>query len=289
MALPEGFAGTENATLQTYSASWVRHTSYSADCEIASNRARQSATGATAYYTTDFSPASADYDVEADIYAYTTTRQSRPYVCGRMSTSANTYYAARLSCVATTSGTLSLWKSVAGTLTQLGSDVAVTLAASTTYNVRLKMSGTTIKVFLDDSEVISQTDSSITAAGQAGIRYPSESLTPTDTTGLQIDNFDAYSASGTTYTKSLSATITRTATIADRLMLTKAIGATVTRSATITSRMVIRKSIGASIARSATMAYTYMAGGGVAATIKRCYTHMKSALSNWLSPVDYGD
>lgn len=279
MSLPDSFGGSEGDNLQTYSASWTRHTSYSADCEIASGRARQSATGASGYYTTDFSPASADYEVEADIYVAATSRQSRPYICGRMSTSANTFYAVRLTCLASTSGTFSLWKFVAGTSTQLGSDVAVMLAASGTHNIRLVMAGTSIKGFLNDVEEISVTDSSITAAGKAGIRYPSESLTPNDSTGLHIDNFDAYASGGTNYQQSMSASLSRSASLSKTVQFGELMSAAMSRSASLSASPTIGQQFSAALSRSASMLAEYIEGSGpILAGFKNLIASVQSAI-----------
>lgn len=65
-------------------------------------------------------------------------------------------------------------------------------ADGSTHNVKLQMRGTSIKVFVDGVERMSVTDSSITAAGRAGVYARSYSMT--DTWGRRIDNFTENSA-----------------------------------------------------------------------------------------------
>jgi len=62
-----------------------------------------------------------------------------------------------------------LYKVVANVKTQLGSDVAVTLTRGYKYRLHLSMIGTAINVWIDGVNLISTTDSSISAAGLVGI------------------------------------------------------------------------------------------------------------------------
>lgn len=126
-----------------------------------------SSSSGTSIYYNNATPPSADYYVEATIqHNGAGASTSLTGVCGRLATGASTMYMAYYN-----PGT-AVWlleKLVAGTNTQLGS-YSTTLAVLTSAVVKLEMIGTAIKVFIDGVERISVTDSSITAAGFAGIR-----------------------------------------------------------------------------------------------------------------------
>ena len=80
-------------------------------------------------------------------------------VIGRAGTSSETYYLARYSA---TSARWELWKLVNSSSTTLGT-YSQTLTAGSTYRVRLEMSGTTIRLYVDGVQQISVTDSSISS------------------------------------------------------------------------------------------------------------------------------
>ena len=82
-----------------------------------------------------------------------------------------------------TNDTLTLYKRIAGSYTNLGS-FAVTIAASTDYTVKLSMQGITIKAFLDGTERISVTDASLSANGDSAIT--------TGTSGVVGGRFDDF-------------------------------------------------------------------------------------------------
>ena len=107
-----------------------------------------------------------------------------------VSTAANTFYMARY--WGDSSDSWQLYSAVAGSFTLLGSS-AQALTDETAYNVKLEMIGTAIKLYKEGSStpLISATDSSITAAGKAGVRLISGATVPSDNTGIHIDNFSA--------------------------------------------------------------------------------------------------
>lgn len=185
------FNGTNGDTIQTVDANWISHPSSARSLQIVNNRARQEGTGTSAYYY-DAAPAGADYDVSVTLYHPGTLTGSTMGTTGRMSTSATTFYHARVS----TTGTIQLFKFVAGTATSLGSTTR-TVASGGSYLIELRMSGTTIELWWDGegSAAISATDSAISAAGYPGIRSTA-STTPTDTLSWQIEDFSADEAGG---------------------------------------------------------------------------------------------
>lgn len=112
-------------------------------------------------------PPSADYFVDA-IYDYmgTVAGSENSGICIRADASANTYYWVRFN-----SAGWSLFKTVAGTSTQLGATYADTFPSGS-RTVRLRAQGSTISVSLDGgaTTIVSVTDTAITAAGYPGIR-----------------------------------------------------------------------------------------------------------------------
>src|SRR3990167_3619960 len=134
----DAFTGTEGTTLTTYDAAWTRHTSYTGNLEIASDRVRQSTT--TSAYWHSGTPTSADYSVSADLFMKETSGGNNyAGVIGRVNTAANTFYMGRYAGEA--SDSWQLFKAVAGAFTQLGSDSAQSLTDETTYNVKMEMVG----------------------------------------------------------------------------------------------------------------------------------------------------
>ena len=63
-----------------------------------------------------------------------------------------------------------LYKFVAGVATQLTANINIAWTRGTTKTIRFEASGTTLKGFVDGSQVITATDSTFSAAGGAGIR-----------------------------------------------------------------------------------------------------------------------
>jgi len=117
-------------------------------------------------------PASANYEVEADI---TVVGSSKPGVVGRCSTSTETFYLAR-----NDGGTLQLYRCVSGSYRLISST-----SVSGTGTIKLVMDGITIEVWYDGIKEIDTTDSNISDAGKAGLRFVGS-----DTTS-RIDNFTA--------------------------------------------------------------------------------------------------
>ena len=164
-------------------ASWTNHPVLSGAYYMYDNRTHCGVTGAV--YASGV-PADANMTVECD-YLVNTKDVAASGIAARMSTSAATmYYTYYL-------GTeLVLAKMVAGTITSLGSDVTNLMTNGNTYRLKLECIGTAIKVYVNGVEKISVTDSSITAAGRAGLRSSGAS---DKGTGKHIDNFLAYDTS----------------------------------------------------------------------------------------------
>lgn len=167
----DSFTDTNSTALNAHSgetgAAWTVHSSYSGAPIISSNRLVQTGTTTRGLYASG-TPANADYDVAADfIRTGATSGDAAPGVCGRMSTSANTFYHLRY---AATNARWELYKFVAGSATLLGT-YSDTLSTGVPKRGKLEMRGTAIKGYVDDVERISVNDSGITAAGRAGLRW----------------------------------------------------------------------------------------------------------------------
>lgn len=202
----ESFTGTEGAELAAHNAAFTKCPSLTGAIEIASNRGRCTSTTSPGYYHSG-APASADYQVTADL-TKVSAAVSFIGVLGRQSTSVNTSYRATVDPTSSGStGTMQLFKFVAGVATQLGSSTSVTYVTSETREIKLEMVGSAIKVFWDGSgsPTISVTDTAISAAGKAGVRGFS-SAAPGDSVGGHITNFSADDIGGGSATGTLAAT-----------------------------------------------------------------------------------
>lgn len=183
-----------NTTLVSHTgevgATWTEHASYTAGeatvvtadgtlrANVANQRTVDYASGA---------PTNANYKVEADVIQKSPTTGANAGVAGRIATGADTYYFCRY--VFDNLG-WGLYKQVAGVTTQLGSTASETLTDNVANHVVLSMNGTTISCTQDGNSVASVTDSSITAAGKAGV-YLRANTSVDDTHNYFLDNFTA--------------------------------------------------------------------------------------------------
>lgn len=187
----DSFTGTTGVALQDRDgeagATWARHSSAGADAVLTnSGRLRKDAASTTALYFGSGTPTSPDYRVTSEIYAATTLANDRAGVVARLDPTANTYYAAAYS-NATASWTLSAV--LAGTITPLGT-ATQPFPPGSTRRVALDIVGSTLRVLVDGTPLITVTDASISAAGRAGLLTGSTTVTTvTDTTGMHLDNY----------------------------------------------------------------------------------------------------
>lgn len=178
----ENFNGTDFTELSVHNSAWTRHTAYTVNSEIYTNRLKQTAAGTSAYWHSG-TPINANYTVDIDIYVVTNIGFTG--VIGRVDTAADTFYMWRYF---QSAGAYQLYKAVAGTYTQLGSDSTATLTVGGSYPIQLKMDGTNIEGFVSGvSKVGPITDSAITAKGKAGLRGNNGFLS----SGYHLDNFSA--------------------------------------------------------------------------------------------------
>lgn len=171
-------------------------------------------------YTADATYPSADYEAQITMVLGNTIATRPFYLIGRLADIENMY---AVRGTETASG-FQLYKKVAGTWTALGS--AVTILNGSV--VKLEMIGTAIKVYDDGVEVISVTDSDLTAAGKAGLARGggAELVTSTDDalTGLTLDVFSVtdLGAGGTTYNQAVAGTLTPAGVVLKSPQLPKA-------------------------------------------------------------------
>lgn len=159
-------------------------------------------------YTADATYPSANYEVEFTLVA-TITSIVPVYVFVRIQDQEN-MYAVRL---VPSTGTCRLYKKVSGTWTALGSLFDAPANGSV---CKLSINGTALKFYDDGVEVASATDSDISAAGKAGLGMGGGTELVTSTDDISATNFlDNFSVTdlgsgGTTYTQSVSGSITPT-------------------------------------------------------------------------------
>ena len=187
------FTGTAGTDLVVADSNWTEHPNNNLGQMVITdaNRGRTTDGNYTCYYHNG-APANANYEVSADLYCASNASSHYDAICARLATSAITFYGAY---VVGASG-YQLYKVVAGTATQLGSTVARTFVAGTSYPVKIKVDGNQISVYKDNetTPIIGPiTDTAITAAGKSGLRFLGVA---TNTTSFHIDNFTAADLGG---------------------------------------------------------------------------------------------
>ncbi len=155
-----------------------------ADWKVQSNRAFPTTAGAE--IVSAFVPASANYFVSADFVFVTSLTNQGIYLEGRcdgvLSNSTAYFFGYRQA-----TGGWIIGKTVAGTFTVLA-NVAYVPTAGDAKNVRGEMNGSALRLLVDGVQVLTATDSSITAMGKAASRA---TLASTATTGCHFDNLNA--------------------------------------------------------------------------------------------------
>lgn len=192
------FEGTEGTTLSTYDSAFQKVTGFTGSMEIASGRIRPSSTTSSRYYHTT-APGSADYSVSGDVYSAGTGGNKQVQLYGRCQSGANTGYRLGIYVKSSTQCTVQLYKFVSGTATQLGSTTDVTHEEGFTYNLKLEMIGSAIKAYHNGTQIISVTDSAITAAGYSGVGSYADS-TPSDSVGAHLASYSVDSTGAATQT-----------------------------------------------------------------------------------------
>ncbi|HEX3045044.1 MAG TPA: glycosyl hydrolase family 28 protein, partial [Bacillota bacterium] len=109
-----------------------------------------------------------NYAVEAKVKVDNFNGANRAYVCGRYR-DGNNFYCASL--YNSSGGTLEIRKKVAGSTTNLVTKTNVGLVAGTWYTVKLVLKGSNISVYLNGTQVLTATDSSLTSGAVGLIAY----------------------------------------------------------------------------------------------------------------------
>lgn len=153
-------------------------TEVSGDFDISSNTAisTTASTRSLCVWNGTFNANNANYIVQA---ICKTTSASSSGVLGRYVDSSNYYFAY----INTFSQTVKLVKRVSGTDTEIGT-YSGGYSTGTNYTLRLEMISTTLKVYVNGTERISVTDSSLTATGKPGLF--------SDHNAAVIDDFNVY-------------------------------------------------------------------------------------------------
>lgn len=179
----ETFTGTDGTALEDHvgevGATWTWHPNYPAYVRLQSGRGWGPEWG---LYFASGIPATAEYDVTADIHVKSNTGAMG--IVARASTSGtDNLYMARYNAATTR------WELVkcSGSCTVLAS-YSQTLTVGTTYALKLEVRNGTKKLFVNGVERASSTDNTITQVGRAGIRT-GPGTGPTSTAGYHIDNF----------------------------------------------------------------------------------------------------
>jgi hypothetical protein len=181
----DAFVGTNYSDLHNHTAEqggkWVRHPATSTSrFYLYSGKVYAGAVSgsAGACFYLPVVPFSADYSVFCDYNVKTMTGHMG--LAGRIHATNNTHYLI----YADPANVWVLAKRVNGVLTVLNNSINTDGAG--TYELELRMTGTTIAWYVDGVLIGDETDSSITAAGYGGLRAGSAS---TATTGKHVDNF----------------------------------------------------------------------------------------------------
>lgn len=198
LASNDTFTGTAGTVLSSHTgetaATWTRWPNDSINAVITASGTLRKATGSTdgvTYYNSAV-PASADYQVETDVVVKSVPSGATNIgVLGRFNTGASTstdgtFYLARYN---RSAEEWQLVKAVGGSPTVLGS-YSQALGVGT-YRLGLDMKGSTIRLLLNGTSRVAATDTSIAAAGRAGVRLGAngESTTQGDNVAYHLDNF----------------------------------------------------------------------------------------------------
>ena len=172
-------------------ASWTAYgTNDTTTVLTAAGRIRKAGTSTwTSRYYASGVPTSPHYTVEANVYVASVVAGDAIAILGRVDTSSaeGTYYFARYE---QTAAKWFLYRVSNGSWQWLG-ESSQTLVAGTTYKLMLDMSGSNIRLLVNDAPVVSVVDASpIVAAGRGGVSmgYGATSTTITDSTGMHLDN-----------------------------------------------------------------------------------------------------
>lgn len=184
-----GFVGAQGTELSAADASWQKVAGTPNVVVSSAGRATPDAVGPVTYLHSSL-PATADYRVGATLRFFS-GNTATPGVVGRGTPTGDGYNARY------TAGSTNAWqlfKIVGGVETQLGGSFQQVLSFGGDYLFELRMEGDVVALHLNgsDTPAVAATDSDISAAGRAGIRFRATSTTPSLTGSHQhLDDFVA--------------------------------------------------------------------------------------------------
>lgn len=170
--LQETFSGSTGTAITsltpTTGGAWSVQTGYSPSSPNAIDTAGTAlyCPSAAGVYQNSATPGSADYYVEAVLNMLSSVGSDNVGIIARADPAANTFYFARY----LVGSGWQLFKTVAGTSSQLGATQTDAWTTGT-RTVRLTVTGTTIALSVGGTTIVSVTDSAISAAGKAGLRF----------------------------------------------------------------------------------------------------------------------
>ncbi len=194
------FSATAGTTLQSHAGllgeTWVKHTISSSDAVFtAGGRLRKGAAATTsALYYTSVTPATPDYAVTTSVRLVSVVTNDNIGVVGRLNTGAptGTFYGAVYE---RANARWALYSVVSGSPTLIGSSTSLQPTVGASQTLTLDMRGTSIKLIVNGTTLVTATSNSIAAAGRAGVvlgfAASAASTTITDTTGMQLESFSA--------------------------------------------------------------------------------------------------
>lgn len=169
-------------------ATWTKHTGWTGDITINSNRA-VGINNTEAHYYASGVPTSANYDVSATIFDVSNGTFTLAGVMGRMVVGTNTGYAAFANFDGSTARVY-LKRFVNGTGTDMSSTVITTPTVGSSHTLILRMNGNSLSALWDGAVVVGPlTDTNISAAGRAGVIHSGAGSS--STAGWHIDSVTA--------------------------------------------------------------------------------------------------
>jgi lysophospholipase L1-like esterase len=200
------FTGTSGTTLDAHTPDLggpaTKITGLSGSAQLTSaNRVRNSNGSAITSYQYAATPPAADYDVICDVYIASLSSDSvAAGPVGRAQVGSQAFYWARLVLDEVRTGGafngFDLYKVIGGTNTLLTQSSSWAFTAGSTVQMKLSFRGPVLTLYASTdggatfATVYSITDSSITAAGTAGVSFFNLNA-PSDTTGAHVDNLSA--------------------------------------------------------------------------------------------------
>ena len=187
------FSGSTGQELSAYNPAWLKVNSATGNLIITpAGRVRPSSTTSAAYGL--IQPPTPDYAIEYDATYAGGSANITVFAMLRGTASGTTLYRAGI----TNSGArvFQTFRFVSGTATQIGGNVVVSMVEGQMLRVRVEVEGAVIRAYVAGGLIFEQTDPSpITAAGYAGVRTYADA-TPTDSTGIHMDNFEVHTFGG---------------------------------------------------------------------------------------------